>query len=97
VGKPSSILTDGVAKAPISEGERELLAKLEWRCRRGMKELDFLLLRYLRRLPADSSHELRAFAEFLELPDPLLARYLIAGDIPQDSAQAAVRRAVLEN
>ena len=37
------------------------------------------------------------FAEFLELPDPDLVRYLIAGDVPSDPRQAALCRAVLES
>jgi antitoxin CptB len=72
---------------------RERLAKLEWRCRRGMKELDLLLVRYLRnRYGTASSDERVAFAEFLELPDPDIARYLIAGDVPDDSRHAALCR-----
>jgi antitoxin CptB len=71
--------------------------RLEWRCRRGMKELDFLLLRYLRQRHGQASRDERAtFAEILELPDPDLARYLIAGDVPNDPRQAAMCRAVLE-
>ena len=74
----------------------EELRKLEWRCRRGMKELDILLVRYVReRLSAASSAERDAFAEFLELPDPDLVRYLLAGDVPNDPRHAAVCRAVL--
>ena len=62
-----------------------------------MKELDFLLLRYLRERHAQASSEERvAFADFLELPDPDLVRYLIAGDIPDDSLQAALCRAMLQ-
>ena len=68
---------------------------LEWRCRRGMKELDFLLLRYLRRADA-ASDELAAFAAFLELPDPDLVRYLVAGDVPDDPQLAALCQAVLQ-
>ena len=73
------------------------LRKLEWRCRRGMKELDILLTRYLKRRLGRASHDERAtFIEFLELPDPDLARYLIAGDVPSDPRHAALCRAVLE-
>ena len=73
------------------------LRKLEWRCRRGMKELDLLLLRYLRERHAAASHDERAaFVEFLELPDPDIARYLIAGDVPADPRQAALCRALLQ-
>ena len=71
------------------------LRKLEWRCRRGMKELDLLLLKYLRQHVATAGEGDRAvFAEFLELPDPVLARYLIAGDVPADPRHAALCRAM---
>jgi antitoxin CptB len=72
--------------------------QLEWRCRRGMKELDLLLLRYLRRQHGRANGDERAtFVELLDLPDPDLARYLIAGDVPSDLRQAALCRAVLES
>lgn len=70
---------------------------LEWRCRRGMKELDLLLLRYLRgHYPRAETGERDAFAEFLELPDPDIARYLIAGHVPQNPAQADICRRILQ-
>ncbi|HWN47902.1 MAG TPA: succinate dehydrogenase assembly factor 2, partial [Steroidobacteraceae bacterium] len=86
----SSTITDGAASATASDVARERLEKkLQWRCRRGMKELDFLLLRYLRERHADAaSDERAAFVEFLELPDPDIARYLLAGDVPTDSRHA---------
>jgi len=72
------------------------LERLKWRCRRGMKELDLMLLRYLREQhSAASSDERAAFEEFLELPDPDLARYLIWGDIPPEPRLAALCRALL--
>jgi antitoxin CptB len=72
--------------------------RLEWRCRRGMKELDLLLLRYLRGGHARaSSDERAAFVEFLELPDPDIARYLLAGDVPNDPRHAALCRVLLTN
>jgi antitoxin CptB len=72
------------------------IRRLEWRCRRGMKELDLLLLRYLRDRHALAANDERAaFVEFLELPDPDIARYLIAGDVPEDPRHAALCRALL--
>jgi antitoxin CptB len=70
------------------------LRRLEWRCRRGMKELDLLLLRHLRRLPPQHSADRALFAEFLDLPDPVIARYLIAGDIPDDDRFAVLCHAM---
>jgi antitoxin CptB len=56
---------------------------LLWRCRRGMKELDVVLERYARSaLPEMSNDEQRIFAEFLDLPDPLLLRYLLGHETP---------------
>jgi antitoxin CptB len=52
--------------------------RLLWRCRRGMKELDILLERYARAyLPEASQEERAVFEQFLELPDPVLADYLL--------------------
>ena len=63
-----------------------------------MKELDFLLLRYLRgRYLEAASEERAAFAEFLELPDPDIARYLLAGDVPPDPRCAALCRQLLQS
>jgi len=52
--------------------------RLLWRCRRGTKELDLLLERFARDQLALASSELRrTFERFLDLPDPLLADYLL--------------------
>jgi len=57
-----------------------------------------MLLRYLRGGHAQAASEERsAFVEFLELPDPDLVRYLIAGDVPTDPRHAAICRAVLQS
>jgi antitoxin CptB len=59
--------------------------RLAWRCRRGMKELDLLLTRWLReRAPQATAAQMQAFERFLELPDPQLAAYLWRGDDPED-------------
>ena len=51
--------------------------RFAWRCRRGMKELDLVLTRYLRqRWPAATVTERACFERILELPDPLLAACL---------------------
>ena len=61
-----------------------------------MKELDFLLLRFLRERHSQSATDEReAFEEFLELPDPEIARYLLAGDVPSDPRHAALCRSLL--
>ena len=55
--------------------------RLAWRCRRGIKELDLLLLRWLERYFEAATAEQRAgFAALLELPDPELACYLLGSE-----------------
>ena len=59
--------------------------KLRWRCRRGMRELDALLIRFVEdvyeTLPTDDK---RRFATLLELPDPELHAYLVGRHEPTD-------------
>jgi antitoxin CptB len=54
--------------------------KLRWRCRRGVVELDILLLRYLetRYLPADEDERNR-FADLLNWEDDELMAVLLGG------------------
>ena len=52
------------------------LGRLRWRCRRGMKELDVLLTRYVEQHYGGASRAARrAFRELLEAPDPLIYAY----------------------
>lgn len=63
--------------------------QVRWRCRRGMKELDVLLARWLdRRWAAASPAARTAFSELLELPDPQLAAWLLEGARPDDAGIA---------
>jgi antitoxin CptB len=65
--------------------------RLTWRCRRGMKELDLLLSRWLQSQFDQASQGRRAqFEALLELPDPQLARYLLAGERPEGAELAAL-------
>jgi antitoxin CptB len=69
--------------------------RLAWRCRRGLKELDILLTRWLRReFPGAGTDERAAFAALLELPDPELMRYLLAGESPADPRLCAIAEAI---
>ncbi len=54
------------------------LAKLRWQCRRGTKELDLLLLRYLDNYYLKADNEEKAlFIEFLMLEDDHLLSILL--------------------
>ncbi len=60
-----------------------------WHCRRGMKELDVLLERYARAgHPQAPVADQERFEALLELPDPMLAGYFLAGETPPDPALA---------
>ena len=60
-------------------------AKLRWQCRRGMRELDVLLERYLRQGYARASvREKACFQQLLMLADPDLAGYLLHGEPHED-------------
>jgi antitoxin CptB len=62
-----------------------------WRCRRGMKELDVLLERYARgTLPGASPADRQLLDGLLELQDPVLAGYFLAGVEPTDPPLAAL-------
>ena len=52
--------------------------EIRWQCRRGMRELDELLTRFLDKKYADSSSDVQdAFVELLKLSDPELAKLLL--------------------
>jgi antitoxin CptB len=71
--------------------------RLLWRCRRGMKELDVLLERYVRsRLAGASSQERQTLNRLLELPDPVLADYLF-GHTPATEPHMARLVAAIQN
>ena len=59
------------------------LARLRWRCRRGTRELDALLSRFLdlRYAAADAARQ-QAFAELLEQQDPDLWDWLVGKQAP---------------
>lgn len=57
------------------------LNRLRWQCRRGMLELDLLLLRVLDELYPDFDPALRSdFQRLLEYPDQTLQRWLLGDE-----------------
>jgi antitoxin CptB len=76
-----------VAVEGIPEAGREEVARLRWRCRRGMRELDVLLLRYLEEdYPRASLADRDAFARILELQDPEIFGYLVGRQTPAEAS-----------
>ena len=75
----------------IKKGSDPFLARLRWRCRRGMGELDRLLAGFLdSAYPALSDPEKQRFADLLELPDPELNAYLLGRKEPEDGELAGL-------
>jgi len=67
------------------------VSRLRWQCRRGMRELDELLLRYLEaRYPLADDDEKAAFQAVLELPDPELNGYLLQRQTPSSESVSGV-------
>ena len=91
------------ARAPALKygraSRRSASAGCEWRCRRGMKELDFLLLRYLRERhrPTRQATNARLSSSFSNCPTPISRVISLAGDVPTDPSHAALCRALLTN
>lgn len=68
------------------------LSHLKWRCRRGTKELDLILNKYLDEYysaPESSVDEASkgAFKELLNLEDPILYAMLLGDIEPENAAQ----------
>ena len=65
------------------------LSRMRWHCRRGMRELDVLLTRYFEEVyPSATSQQQLAFAELLDLQDPLIMAYVTGKQAP-DSKEIA--------
>jgi len=70
-------------------------ARLAWRCRRGMKELDLLLLGWLHgQYPGATEARRGQFEALLELSDPQVARYLLGREAPEGAEMAALVEAI---
>ena len=69
--------------------------RIRWLCRRGMKELDVMLARYLDARWADApAPERAAFASLLELQDPVLWDLLLGRGAVADAAQDDVAQRI---
>ncbi len=70
---------------------RQEISKLKWHCRRGVKELDLVLLRYLEeRYESADKKEQEAFKSLLKKDDPLLLDMLMQNVETTDLAQIRV-------
>ena len=81
------------APPPVPAARPTEHGKLRWRCRRGMKELDVLLARYVNeRFCGASNLEQNLFKELLETEDPVLYRYCLGGEKPPPRFAALIER-----
>ncbi len=79
--------------APPPAAEDRDLGKLRWRCRRGMKELDVLLERYVaERFRGASKPEQDAFLRLLETEDTALYGYCLGQQLPPAEFVALIAR-----
>ena len=73
------------------------LGRLRWRCRRGMRELDVLLRRYVdERYANASSEQQEAFRALLDAPDPLIHAYCLGLESPPTPILATLIRLITE-
>jgi antitoxin CptB len=71
----------------MSEDEVTELKRLRWRCRRGMRELDQLLVRWLdREWKASPEPERAVFLRLLDCEDDRLWRWFLGHETAPDAA-----------
>ena len=71
------------------------VGKLRWRCRRGMRELDVLLIRYVdEKYPSAAPEQQEAFQRLLEIQDPVMHAYFLGREAPPDPELASLIAAI---
>ncbi|HFC93112.1 MAG TPA: succinate dehydrogenase assembly factor 2 [Leucothrix mucor] len=64
------------------------ISQLKWQCRRGTKELDFILNNYLERYYQNASQsEQSAFKQLIELDDPILSDLFLGESLVDNTIQ----------
>jgi antitoxin CptB len=73
------------------------ISRLRWLCRRGMKELDLLMERYLdHSFDRASQQDQQAFRAILQMPDPELYDLIVGRSSSSDPDIARVIHIMLE-
>lgn len=81
----------------MEETEAAQLRRLRWRCRRGMRELDQLMLRYLdREWPTDSEAGRAVFLRLLDCEDDKLWRWFMGYEAAADVEIASLIQRIRE-
>jgi antitoxin CptB len=82
----------------MSPDDAAELRRLRWRCRRGMRELDRILERYLdQRWSAAEPSERALFEHLLDCEDDQLWRWFLSRSKPEDPDLIALVDSILEN
>ena len=77
------------------EAESPEIKRLRWRCRRGMRELDQLMLRYLdTRWPIADDAERKLFLQLLYCGDAKLWRCFMGLERPEEESIDAIVRLI---
>lgn len=75
-------MTAGITR---EEADNVELRRLYWQCRRGMRELDELLIGFVRKKGSQlSAQDRERFTELLRTPDQQLLEWLMAREQPAD-------------
>ncbi len=86
--------------AAVEQNVSELpsVEKLRWQCRRGMLELDTMLLRFMdKHFSGLDARRRQALETLLGHPDQLLLEYLMGRTIPHDKDVADVAKQIRES
>jgi antitoxin CptB len=76
----------------------ESVTKLKWRCRRGTKELDYLLEAYLDQYyKKANSKEQALFIELLDFQDTALISYLLGEQLPESKELTELVKKIRHN
>ena len=77
------------------DAESPEIKRLRWRCRRGMRELDQLMLRYLdTRWPIADDAERTLFLQLLDCEDDKLWRWFMGLERPEEESIDAIVRLI---
>ena len=72
------------------------LKKILWKCRRGTKELDLILSRFVSsHYSALDEKEISQLKEMLEVEDPILTEWLCYGELPVDQGLESIVKKIL--
>ncbi len=76
----------------------ESIAKIQWRCRRGTKELDYLLEGFFHKQFVSISKEEQAlFVELLNLQDSQLISFFLGDQLPSSKGLSQLVKKIRKN